>query len=40
MWRVIPGFEHYAVSSEGRVRSLARLVQMKTVEIVGMKDRS
>ena len=29
MWRVIPGFENYEVSEEGRVRSLARLVQMK-----------
>ena len=27
MWRVIPGYEHYEVSSEGRVRSLARLIQ-------------
>ena len=26
-WLPIPGFENYEVSSEGRVRSLARLVQ-------------
>jgi NUMOD4 motif len=29
IWRVIPEFENYEVSEEGRVRSLARLVHMK-----------
>ena len=28
-WLPIPGVENYEVSSEGRVKSLARLVQMK-----------
>ena len=28
-WLPIPGYEHYEVSSEGRVRSLARLIHTR-----------